>query len=94
MAQRGKVICLPNDQFIVAEAAVEWLQAHGFTNHLAAAQSGRCGSQRRYEILLPTRYNDGGPVEEGEICRDEARVGGSVWCRNYAAGAVPRMVDT
>ena len=31
MAQRGKVICLPNDQFIVAEAAVEWIQAHGFS---------------------------------------------------------------
>ena len=29
MAQRGRVICLPNDQFIVAEAALDWLESEG-----------------------------------------------------------------
>jgi hypothetical protein len=30
MAQRGRVICLPNDQFIVADAVLEWLQTNKF----------------------------------------------------------------
>jgi hypothetical protein len=30
MAERGRVICLPDDQFIVAEAALAWLESEGY----------------------------------------------------------------
>ena len=31
MAQRGKVVCLPNDQFIVPEPALAWLESEGLS---------------------------------------------------------------
>jgi len=60
LATRMKITVLADESFIVPESGIEWLRAQGLP-FKSWNGSTRIMSFRRYEITLPTRYNDGIP---------------------------------
>ena len=66
---RGRIICLPDNIFIVPEPALEVLQSLAVTYQELRAPEDSTMRKRRYEILLPVRFNDGRPVS-GELLEE------------------------
>lgn len=62
LARRVKVICLPNDEYLIAQPNLSLLDQLGLA-HEILGKEGLIVPFARYEILLPLRYNDGTPVE-------------------------------
>ena len=63
LIRRGRIDCYRDEVYIVPEPALQVLKDLGITYH----ELGRGGidyAEKRFEILLPLKYNDGSPVPD------------------------------